>query len=297
MQETNETVRRASTQVAPGVSLKTGAQLLLRRLGIYHRLKASHLYDLYWGLVDRKLIDRRRKELAFYRKTLRGLKPNDLIFDVGANIGQKTGIFLRLGARVIAVEPDPLNQQVLRQSHIDFRLTKKSVVIVGKAVGAQVGSQMMWIDKPGSALNTLNPKWVDILRVDQSRFGERLDFSQAREVETTTLEELIGGYGVPFYVKIDVEGYEAEVLSGLRTAIPFVSFEVNLPQFKAEALQCMEHLERVVRGGKYNYAADCFCGLALDSWLDKEAFLSIFERCQETSIEIFWMAPSAADSY
>jgi FkbM family methyltransferase len=293
MPKTKEMTTQAHAEAVPG-SLKAQVQVLLRRLGIYHRLKSSYLYDLYWGLADRKLVENRRKELEFYRRTLRGLQAGDLIFDIGANVGQKTDIFLKLGARVVAVEPDPLNQEVLRQSYLDFRLAKKSVVIVGKAVGAHAGPQKMWVDKPGSAKNTLSPKWVEILRTDQSRFGESLDFSEAREVEMVTLEELIKHYGVPFYVKIDVEGYEPDVLSGLHTPISFVSFEVNLPQFKPEALECIGHLERLAQGGRYNYAPDCLRGLAFEHWLSKEAFVSILDSCNDSSIEVFWKAPDAA---
>ena len=190
------------------------------------------------------------------------------------------------------MEPDAANQDVLRKRFLVLRLARKPVVIVGKAVAAEAGSQTMWVDKPGSALNTLNPKWVELLRNDQSRFGECLEFREAREVQTTTLEELCGRYGRPFYVKIDVEGYEANVLSGLNTAVPFVSFEVNLPQFRPEALECINRLEGIAAGGKYNYAPDCLRGLASDTWLSKDAFVKVLNRCEESSIEVFWSAPA-----
>jgi FkbM family methyltransferase len=275
-----------------GDSLKMRTQLFLRRLGVYHRLKSSYLYDLYWGFADRKLIENRRKEVEFYRRTLTELKKGDVIFDIGANAGQKTDIFLRLGAKVVAVEPDALNQEVLRQSFLGYRLLKKPVVVVGKAVSDESGSQIMWIDEPGSAMNTLSPKWVEELRTDASRFGKRLDFEQAREVETTTLEELIKSYGLPFYVKIDVEGCEESVLRGLQTAVRFVSFEVNLPEFKAEALGCIDHLERIAGGGYFNYTSDCLCGLMLESWMAKNKFMDVLHHCQESCIEVFWRAPT-----
>jgi FkbM family methyltransferase len=271
-------------------SLKHEIQLLLRRVGIYHRIKSSWLYDLYWKLADSSLIENRRREVEFYRRTLRGFNQGSLIFDVGANVGYKTDIFLRLGAKVVAVEPDLANQDVLRKRFLVFRLAKKPVSVVGKAVAAEAGSQTMWVDKPGSALNTLNSKWVELLRSDRSRFGECLEFGEARQVQTTTLEELCGHYGRPLYVKIDVEGYEANVLSGLNTVIPFISFEVNLPQFRPEALECIDHLERIAVGGKYNYAPDCLRGLACDSWLSKDVFVKLLNRCEESSIEVFWMA-------
>ena len=275
--------------------MKARAQVLLRRLGIYHRLKSSYLYDLYWAMADSRLIENRRREVEFYQRTLTEFKKGDLIFDIGANVGQKTDVFLRLGAKVVAAEADPVNQEVLQQRFLAFRLWKKPVAIIGKAVSAEAGSQILWIDEPGSAKNTLSPKWVETLRSDASRFGKRLQFAEVREVETTTLEELIGSYGLPFYVKIDVEGHEVSVLRGLRTAVRFVSFEVNLPEFKPEALECIDHLEQVAGGGFFNYASDCFSGLAYESWMSKHKFLDALNNCKENCIEVFWRAAGRAE--
>jgi len=87
-------------------SFKQWAQTFLKRIGLYQRIKSSCLYDFYWSIADRRLIDDRSTEVDFYRNTLEGFQPGDVIFDVGANEGQKTDIFLRLGAKVVAVEPD-----------------------------------------------------------------------------------------------------------------------------------------------------------------------------------------------
>jgi FkbM family methyltransferase len=272
-------------------SFKRWAQTFLRRIGLYQRIKSSCLYDFYWSIADRQLIDDRSTEVEFYCKTLKGFRPGHVIFDVGANQGQKTDIFLRLGAKVVAVEPDERNQSILKQNFLAFRLIKRPVTIVGKAVSDRNGAETMWIDEPGSAKNTLNPKWVETLRADSSRFGKSLEFGEKKEVETITLEELIRSQGRPFYVKIDVEGYEAVALRGLRSPVRYLSFEVNLPEFKPEALECIELLENVAPHGDFNYAPDCRRGLALERWLSKKEFVDVLNNCQEPCIEVFWKAP------
>jgi FkbM family methyltransferase len=165
------------------------------------------------------------------------------------------------------------------------------VVVIGKAVSDRIGAEIMWVDEPGSEMNTLNPKWVETLRTDANRFGRTLQFEEQRRVETLTLEELIRSYGLPFYVKIDVEGHEVRVLNGMQSVVPVVSFEVNLPQFKPEALQCIELLERAAAGGDFNYARDCLRGLAFEQWLPQKTFANVLDHCEESCIEVFWRAP------
>jgi FkbM family methyltransferase len=273
-------------------TFKALLQRSFRRLGLLQRLRASQLYDIYWRIANPQIIDRRDSEVQFYRRLLKGFRQGDLIFDIGANQGQKTDVFLRMGAKVIAIEPDALNQEVLRQKFQFFRLIKKPVTVVGKAVGAQTRKETMWIDEPGSAKNSLSKKWVDTLRADRERFGTRLDFKKRTEVETVTLEELISRHGLPFFVKIDVEGYEPNVLRGLRRPVPYLSFEVNLPEFRPEGLECVELLGELASDGVFNYLVDCQRGLILKDWLGQKEFYQLLEGCGESSIEVFWSAPA-----
>jgi FkbM family methyltransferase len=268
--------------------LKAQIQHYLMRAGFYHRLRTSFIYDLYWWFADRKLIDRRSKEINFYRGLLNGFQNGGLVFDIGANHGTKTEIFLKMGAKVVAVEPDDANQQILREAFLRYRMRPRPVTVVGKAVSDEAGATTMWIDEPGSAKNTLSPKWVETLKDDPERFGYSLQFGEKKQVETTTLDQLMERYGVPFFVKIDVEGHELSVLRGLLHPVPYLSFEVNLPEFLDEGLQCVERLRDLAADGRFNYTVDCEQGVALKQWLDCTEFSRAFAECTEKSIEVLW---------
>jgi FkbM family methyltransferase len=242
------------------------------------------LYQLYLALARRGLAEARQREIAFYRDLLHEMHRGDMIFDIGANQGYKTDIFLRLGARVVAVDPDEWNVRTLRETFLLGRLRPKPVAIVQAAVSACIGQATFYSDGDGGAKNTLSEKWVETLRHDPKRFGETLGFAKCTAVETTTLDALIHRWGIPFYVKIDVEGHEEQVLLGLTQKVPYLSFEVNRPEFNDEGRRCLARL----RDGKFNFACDVADGLAMKRWLGYEDFLRVFEALQSPSIEVFW---------
>jgi FkbM family methyltransferase len=270
---------------------KERAKEILKGAGLYHRLNSSSIHDLYRRVADKNWITSRDRHLDFYRELLTELRRGDLIFDVGANVGFKTDLFLRMGARVVAIDPDETNQSILRERFLNLRLVQKPVVVVGKAVSDKNSVESMLIDGPGSAVNTLSRKWATTLRENKARhtFGHSgLDFARSKTVESTTLEDLIAKYGRPLFIKIDVEGYELNVIRGLRQPVPYLSFEVNLPEFRPEGLECVELLSGLAAEGKFNYATDCESGLVVERWLDRSEFRQVLEQCEESTIEIFW---------
>lgn len=272
------------TQTRPAKALKNAA--------LYQRLKASQLYELYWRMVDRSIIDERDSELAFYRRTLEGMRPGALIFDIGANQGYKVDIFLRLGAEVVAVDPDEANQVVLRDRFQFLRWKRCPVSIVPKAVSSEAGVVSFWVDEPGSAKNTMSSKWVEALQHDRERFGTELAFAAERKVEATTLEALMVEFGVPFFVKIDVEGHELGVLQGMRRPVPYLSFEVNLPEFLDEGVQCIERLQQVSAQSRFNYAGPKIGeGLRLADWVDAATMAREIARTADRTVEIFCRTP------
>lgn len=256
---------------------------------IFWRLKTSFVQELYANLFNRAAIDSKSHELHSYRK-LTGLSPGNLVFDIGANDGSKTVTFLKLGATVVAVEPDEKNQRILHDRFLRYRVFPKPVTVVGKAVSDSATTAIMLIDGPGSAVNTLNPKWAECLKNNRNSFQHThfgLTFDQHKVVETTTIEDLIVTYGMPAYIKIDVEGYEVNVLCGLKRPVPLLSFEVNLPEFKSEGLECVRLLDCVDPSGSFCLVQDLSCESISDEWLSAQDISTAISH-HIGSVEVFW---------
>lgn len=265
---------------------------------IRHRMRSSIVRRIYWAFTKRGLLLQRRREEGFYRNLLVGMKRGDLIFDIGANMGEKTDVFLSLGARVLSAEPDTACRSVLQHRFLQLRIRPRPVTLVGKAVSDKIGTEMMWIDGPGSAVNTISRKWADQLKENKQDFKYGhcgLEFTRSESVETTTVDELIRIHGVPFFIKIDVEGHELSVLRGLHRPVPYLSFEVNLRAFRHEGVQCVQRLCQLKPDGLFNYTPDCSSGLVLKEWLGPEKFCDVLNSCTDESIEVFWRSGRSLD--
>lgn len=147
------------------------------------------------------------------------LGPGDLAFDVGAHVGNHARCFAGLGARVIAIEPQPAFAAWLRRL---FR-ARPQVTVLECALAATAGAVELYGSPRTPTVATASPGWMAAVR--RSASFEQVQWTEAVEVPATTLDALIGRHGMPRFCKIDVEGYEAEVLRGLSQPIPALSFE------------------------------------------------------------------------
>lgn len=268
--------------------IKERIQGFLRRMGAYDRMRETLAYDIYRHWKHGYPVGWRENERRLFASLLRPLGTNPLVFDIGANRGQRTEVFLRLGARVIAVEPDPLNQRLLTRRFSRRRLGTAQVTVVGKAVSSAISVATLWIHRPGSGLNSLNQKWVESLGECADRFGTKVAFEGSRQVETTTLDALIGEFGVPGYIKVDVEGHELAVFQGLGRKVPILSFEVNLPEMFGDSLECLELLGRLSPSGRFNWFVDFSPDFSLPQWMTLSEFAPMLRGCREKTIEVFW---------
>jgi FkbM family methyltransferase len=174
------------------------------------------------------------------------VRPGDLVFDVGAHIGDRVASFQRLGARVVAVEPQPSMVRALRLLYGRSR----SVVIEALAVGREPGRARMLINVDNPTVSSVSPAFVEAAHGAPGWESQR--WSETADVAVTTLDALIAKHGVPAFIKIDVEGFEAEALSGLSQAVPALSFEFTTIQ-RDIGLACIERCS-AMGYGRFNAA-------------------------------------------
>jgi len=201
---------------------------LLRFFGLWPYLKFLRLqYFASPTQQDEKKLKLER--IKFYEQFV---TPGDLCYDIGANIGNRTEVLLALGARVIAAEPQHECATILR-----LRFGRR-IKVVEKAIGRTNGKAPMFISE-SSEISSLSKDWIEA--VSQSRFQGK-EWKVESQVNVTTLDEIIALYGMPSFCKIDVEGFEEDVLAGLSVPIPLISLEYTIPERIENLSACLNKL-------------------------------------------------------
>jgi FkbM family methyltransferase len=218
---------------------------LARSIAIYHAIpfRQPRLRHLYRNFVHR----------------------GDVVFDVGAHAGNHVRALRALGCRVIAVEPQPDFVGVLR---LLFGRSA-AVTIVETAVGDRVGRATLSISERTPTVTSLSSDWREARAGDADFAGVR--WNRSTEVEVTTLDALIERFGLPSFVKLDVEGSEPAALAGLSQPIPAVAFEY-LPQALERVSACVQRLGQL-DSYVYNWSPGESHRLATKEWTDGAALL------------------------
>ena len=210
---------------------------------------------------------RHRRMAQFYGEFL---GPGSLGFDIGAHVGSRVRAWRRLGARVIAVEPQPDCLRVLQLLYG----RNKQVIIVPQAVGAATGLARLAVSSRTPTVSSMAPEWIESVTADH-RFA-RVRWDASVEVQVTTLDDLISEYGEPDFCKIDVEGFEVDVLSGLNRPLRSLSFEY-LPPAHGDALAALARVEQL-GDYRYNYSPIETMTFANDRWLSAADLTALLEQ-------------------
>ena len=184
-----------------------------------------------------RLIINRYKHKNYFKTYQQYIHHSDLVFDVGAHHGVMTEFFLKCGAKVIAIEPEPDALAILHKKFDG----NPNVTIIPFGVASKPGELKLHVPINQKTASSFSSQWHQ--RSHLSKFD-----IVTKDIEVITLDILIEKYGIPSFTKIDVEGFELEVLNGCNSILPALSLE-----FTKESLplihECLHKLE--LRGQYY----------------------------------------------
>lgn len=226
----------------------------ISRMGLY-----STVRKLYWSLFKKDDLSQYKQNLMFYSELL---PSSSLCFDVGANMGEKTILLLEAGAKkVVAFEPQ---QECITAIKSRYGTSYNGrLATVDMVLGAQMGDAILYLGNRSST-SSMDKTWESSSPNNQIK------------VKMTTLDGAITKFGRPDYCKIDVEGWELEVLKGLSQPIPLLSFEYHLWEQELEkTLNCLDYLSGF-GDILINITSDQDLVFALQKWLPLKEFLKVF---------------------
>jgi len=246
------------------VSLKHKLKRLLIKYKLLSFFLPVYKTFIYFSPFYRtKQKEDKKNLLNFYSQFI---KAGDLCFDVGANKGNVTDVFLELGAKVIAVEPQPKCIKYLKKRFGN----KPEFTLVGKGLSDKEGKLTLFICKEADNLSTFSDNWNEVFPNHK--------WLEKKIVQVTTLDDLIKKFGMPIFCKIDVEGYETKVLKGLSQPIPSLSFEFT-KKTADKTENCLVRLKSL--GYKqFNFHFGKPRQLFLSNWVSKEELVKKIESAE-----------------
>lgn len=207
--------------------------------------------DVYYGDVERDIA----MDALYGRLVGKG----SLAFDIGSHVGDRIASFRRLGARVVALEPQPDCMAVLDALYCCDGAVKR----VAAACGPKPGSLNLHINSANPTVTTASPAFIKA--ADGAGGWEGQVWDREITVPVTTLDALIAEHGVPAFIKIDVEGFEADVIAGLSRAVPALSFEFTTIQ-RDVAYACLDKLA-ALGAYAFNIALGESQRLTFETWI------------------------------
>jgi FkbM family methyltransferase len=252
--------------------MKSQIKNALERLGLLRPAQEIH-YRL--SFLNKSSTHPGKLVFQFYRQFI---KKKQLVFDIGANIGDRVAVFDKLGAVIIAVEPQGHCVRKMQERFLGY----KNVHLEHAGLGEETGEMDFYICDDDDRLSTFSKD-----QMENSFFSGSTRWNRKEIVRIITIESLITAYGVPSFCKIDVEGFELDVLKGLKTPIPALSFEFSSKQLdKLKA--CMSLLKTIEGDYQFNVCFGEPYNLYFKEWVGEKDILNAIEQEDKVSQTHAW---------
>lgn len=183
-------------------------------------------------------------------------KDKSLCFDIGANIGNYSMAYSYFFKKVVAFEPQEKCFNILKKRFSD----KKNIILEKKAIGKTTGLEKIKIYNE-TTISSMSSQPPSI-----ERFKKKIKLQKIETVEVETISKMISKYGKPDFIKIDVEGYEYEVIGGLNEPISYIQFECNWPENKKMLHDCLKHITNL---GNYSINFDSIEANSATEFIEK----------------------------
>ena len=225
----------------------------------------KHTIAEWWKLAESA--QRGRKKILLFQDLI---GQEDLVFDIGANRGMMTMVFRWLGAKIVAVEPlVAVAPQCVRE--LGWRYARDPYVrIIPKAVGPKPVATI-WVHNNLPYLSSGDKTW-------REQSAHRVFYndknSTKKTVKAVTLDALIGQFGMPKFIKIDVEGAENQVVKTLTHPVDALSLEFHQDWIPVEGLDHLLALGTYV----FNWARNFGGEWVLSEWVGKPQLMDSFKK-------------------
>jgi len=222
-----------------------------------HKIKSLPLISSF--LKRFRKTQKRKRMISFYRQFI---NRDDLCFDIGANEGLWSEVFLSLKASVIAIEP----QSACVESMMKKFPNEPAIKIIHTGVGSKEEMKELKV-----AANKINSTFSDTF-IEKYKHFDYASWPSSEIVQVTTLDNLISRYGLPTFCKIDAEGFELEIVKGLSRPIHFIQLEY-VPPFRSDIIECI-NLLRELGNARFNYSSYENMKLELKEWIGADEMKS-----------------------
>ena len=160
-----------------------------------------------------------------------------LIYDVGMHKGEDSRFYLSRGYRVVGVEANPKLAALLKEAFAK-EIKSNKLQLVEKAIAPTEGVVRFGIDRNLSIWGSVSTEFLE----RNARNGSTVDYI---DVQATTFSAILREYGMPYYLKIDIEGMDMQCILALhqfKERPRYISIESSVTSGVADLTQCVGEL-------------------------------------------------------